>query len=51
MTVAHLIWVVHKSHGRNHYSIDATVCTGESKSGKGGKGIIGCIGCVQGRVV
>ena len=40
-TVAHLIWVVHKSHGGNRYCIDVAVCAGESKRGKGRKGRIG----------
>ena len=39
-TVAHLIGVVHKSHGGNRYCIDAAVCAGESKRGKGRKGRI-----------
>ena len=42
-TVAHLIWVVHKSHGGNHYCIDVAVCAGESKRGKGRKARIGGI--------
>ena len=42
-TVAHLIWVVHKSHGGNRYCIDVAVCAGESKRGKGRKGRIGGI--------
>ena len=44
-TVAHLIWVVHKSYGGNRYCIDAAVCARESERGKGKKGRIGGIGC------
>ena len=50
-TVAHLIWVVHKSHGGNRYCIDAAVCAGESKRRKGRKGRIGGIASGRGGVV
>ena len=50
-TVAHLIWVVHKSHGGNRYCIDAAVCAGESKRRKGRKGRIGSIASGRGGVV